>query len=168
MGNELKHVAIYTDGACIGNPGSGGYGIVMLYDKYRKEISGGFRLTTNNRMEIMAAIIGIRTLKQKCTVTLYSDSQYLVDAIMKGWAKQWQVNNWRRNKKQIAINFDLWEQLLELCTQHEVEFTWVRGHAGNPENERCDRLAVMAAQQKDLPADTGYEHKLTPSLPLFE
>lgn len=157
MSKELKKVTIYTDGACIGNPGPGGYGVVLLYGNHRKEISGGFRSTTNNRMEIMASIAGLSALKPKCAVTLYTDSQYLADAVMKGWAKRWRANGWKRNKREKALNSDLWEKLLDLCEQHEVEFVWVRGHAGDPENERCDRLSMQAAQGKDLPADVGYE-----------
>lgn len=155
---NLKEVSIYTDGACIGNPGPGGYGVVLLYGNHRKELSGGFRLTTNNRMEMMAAIVGLRSLKTSCAVTLYSDSQYLVEAIEKGWALRWQANNWWRNKKEKAANADLWQQLLDLCSQHQVTFKWVKGHAGNPENERCDQLAVQAASQEGLPPDTGYEN----------
>lgn len=156
MSESLKEVVIYTDGACTGNPGPGGYGVVLLYNNHRKELSGGFRLTTNNRMEMMAAIVGLQALKTKCAVTIYSDSQYVVDAISKGWAQRWRANGWKRNKKDKAVNPDLWEQLLNLCEQHEVTFKWVRGHAGNVENERCDRLAVQAAQQKELPTDYGY------------
>ena len=160
MNGELlkKEVAIYTDGACLGNPGAGGYGVVLLYGQHRKELSGGFRLTTNNRMEMMAAIIGLGALKTTCSVILYTDSQYLVNAIAKGWAKQWQMNGWKRNKKEKAKNPDLWEQLLILCEQHEVKFVWVKGHAGVLENEYCDRLAVSASQQQDLPPDVGYEN----------
>ncbi len=159
MNNGLREVVIYTDGACIGNPGPGGYGVVMLYGKHRKELSGGFRLTTNNRMELMAAIVGLRALKKKCAVTLYSDSQYVVDAIVKGWAKRWRSNGWKRNQKDKAVNPDLWQQLLDLCGQHEVVFEWVRGHAGNVENECCDKLAVKAAQQQNLPEDRGYKNE---------
>lgn len=159
MNEKLKEVVIYTDGACICNPGPGGYGVVLLYGQHRKELSGGFRLTTNNRMEMMAAIIGLRALKTRCSVTLYSDSQYLVESVTKGWAKRWRSNNWKRNKKEYAINPDLWEQVLDLCEQHEVEFQWVKGHAGNIENERCDCLAAKAAQEEDLPPDLGYENK---------
>jgi ribonuclease HI len=153
---DNKKVVIYTDGACLGNPGPGGYGVVLLYNNTRKEISGGFRLTTNNRMEIFAAIAGLKALKTCCDVTIYSDSQYVVDAIMRGWASRWKANGWRRNKKDMAVNADLWEQLLTLCAQHEVKFVWVRGHAGNKENERCDELAVCAAKQNGLPPDNGY------------
>ncbi len=158
MNSELKKIVIYTDGACIGNPGPGGYGVVLLYDGHRKELSGGFRLTTNNRMEIMAAITGLQALNQRCAVTLYTDSQYLVNSIMKGWAARWRANGWKRNKRERAINADLWERLLELCALHEVTFKWVKGHAGNPENERCDQLSMQAALQPDLAIDTGYEN----------
>jgi ribonuclease HI len=159
------NVTIYTDGASSGNPGPGGYGVVLLSGNHRKELSGGFRLTTNNRMEIMAAIVGLQALKKRSRVTIYSDSQYLVDAIQKGWAKQWRLNRWRRSNKEPAMNSDLWEQLLDLCNRHEVAFAWVQSHAGNPENERCDELAVKASQQKDLPPDIGYEKSVkNPSL----
>lgn len=156
MTEPLKPVEIYTDGACLGNPGPGGYGVVMLYSDHRKELSGGYRLTTNNRMEIMATIVGLRSLKQACSVTLYTDSQYVVNAITKGWAKKWRANGWKRNKTEKAVNPDLWEQVLELCEQHDVTFKWVRGHAGNVENERCDELAVAAAKQPNLQPDLGY------------
>jgi ribonuclease HI len=157
VNNNLKDVTIYTDGSCIKNPGIGGYGIVLKYKKHRKELSGGFRLTTNNRMEILAAIIGLRALKEKCRVKLYTDSQYLVNSIMKGWAKKWQQNNWKRNAKEPAKNPDLWEELLTLCNHHQVEFHWVRGHSGNRENERCDFLAFNATKQPNLSIDSGYE-----------
>jgi ribonuclease HI len=153
----LKNVTIYTDGACTGNPGPGGYGIVLLFDGHRKELSGGYKRTTNNRMEMMAVIVGLQSLKEPCAITLYSDSKYVVDAIQKGWAVRWRAKGWMRNKKDKALNPDLWQQLLDLCDQHQVEFRWVRGHAGDPENERCDRLAVQAAKQPDLPADQGYQ-----------
>jgi ribonuclease HI len=152
-----KNITIYTDGACTGNPGPGGYGVVLIYTDHRKELSGGFRLTTNNRMEMMAAIVGLQSLNQPCEVTLHSDSKYLVDAMTKGWAAKWQANGWKRNKKESAKNPDLWQQLLDLCDHHRVDFRWVRGHSGHPENERCDRLAVAAAHQRDLPIDQGYE-----------
>ncbi|MGD0307701.1 MAG: ribonuclease HI [Acidobacteriota bacterium] len=152
-----KQVTIYTDGACLGNPGPGGYGVVLLHEGHRKELSAGFRRTTNNRMEIMAAIAGLEALKRKCRVTLYSDSQYVVNAIEQGWAVRWRANGWRRNKKEMALNPDLWTRLLACAERHRVEFSWVRGHAGNPENERCDRLAMAAAQGNDLSIDAGYE-----------
>ena len=160
MSKEPQKVIIYTDGACLGNPGPGGYGVVLLYDGHRKELSGGFRLTTNNRMEIMAAIVGLSALKRSCTATLYTDSQYLVNALTKGWVEKWRVNGWMRNKRDRALNPDLWEQLLALCRRHKVEFVWVRGHADNRENERCDLLAREAAQGQNLSPDTGYSPQL--------
>ena len=155
----IQHVEIYTDGGCEPNPGPGGYGVVLLHPKKRAEASGGFRLTTNNRMEIFAAIKGLEMLKQPCKVTLYSDSQYLVDAIMKGWAVKWKKKDWWLNNRERARNIDLWEKLLPLCEKHQVAFRWVRGHAGNTENERCDRLSMAALRQPNLPADEGYENK---------
>ena len=155
----LPQVEIYTDGGCEPNPGSGGYGVVLIHPKKRAEASGGFRLTTNNRMEIFAAIKGLEMLKQPCRVTLYSDSQYLVDAMMKGWAAAWKKRDWWRTNKERAANSDLWARLLALCETHQVEFRWVRGHAGNVENERCDKLSVAALRQANLPADEGYENR---------
>ena len=157
---QLKDVAIYTDGGCEPNPGSGGYGVILISGKARKELSGGFCLTTNNRMEIFAAIAGLEALKFPCKVRLYSDSRYLVDAITKGWAEKWKANGWRRNKKEKALNVDLWKKLLALCEQHEVRFEWVKGHAGHDHNERCDELAMMALKKPNLPADEGYEQCL--------
>ena len=150
-------VTIHTDGACIGNPGPGGYGVVLQFGEQRKELSGGYRLTTNNRMELMGPIKALQTLKQSYFVILHSDSRYVVDAIEKGWVERWRAKGWMRNKKDRAVNPDLWECLLDLCSEHEVEFRWVRGHAGNRYNERCDRLATQAARQKGLPIDEGYE-----------
>jgi len=144
MAKNMKTVTIYTDGACSGNPGPGGYGAVIIYGNHRKEISGGEPKTTNNRMEIMGVIKGLQLLKEPCTVNLYSDSRYVVDAIEKGWAIRWKANNWMRNKKDPALNPDLWETLLELLKTHKVTFHWVKGHAGHPENERCDELARTA------------------------
>lgn len=133
---------IYTDGACSGNPGPGGYGAILSCKGKIKELSGGEANTTNNRMEIMAAIAGLSALKKPCEVTLYSDSKYLVDAITKRWVYRWRDNNWMRNKTDAALNVDLWERLLKLLETHQVTFAWVKGHAGHPQNERCDRLAV--------------------------
>ena len=155
---ELNYVTIYTDGACSGNPGPGGYAVILKHDAQLKEISGGFKKTTNNRMEIMAAIIGLKALKQKCRVTVYSDSRYLVDSVSKGWVQRWQENGWMRNKKDKAINPDLWAILLQLISMHEVEFKWVEGHNNHPENERCDQLATEATSKPGLPRDEGYEN----------
>jgi len=158
MTENQPEITIYTDGACSGNPGPGGYGIVLLSaDKQRQEFSGGYKLTTNNRMELMAAIVGLEQLEFTSIVTLYTDSKYIVDAVTKGWAKRWRANGWKRNKKDKAMNPDLWGKLLDLCDKHEVEFSWVRGHSGNIENERCDKLAVAASQEVDLPLDIGYK-----------
>jgi len=152
-----KHVTIYTDGSCIGNPGPGGYGVVLMYGDHRKELSGGYRHTTNNRMEITAAIRGLAALKEPCEVELFTDSEYVVNAIEKGWARSWRANGWHRKNRKMAENRDLWEELLKLCDRHKVHFEWVRGHAGDVENERCDKLALQAAQSTDLAEDTGYK-----------
>jgi len=155
----MKHVVIYTDGACLGNPGPGGYGVVLLHGKQRKEFSRGFRLTTNNRMEILACIVGLRALKEPSAVTLYSDSQYVINSMTKGWARRWKKNNWKRGDEDVR-NPDLWQQMLDLCDKHKVKFNWVRGHAGNKENERCDQLAREAALGFDMAIDSVYEDKL--------
>ncbi len=152
-----KGIAIYTDGACSGNPGPGGYGTVLLYGERRKELSGGFRKTTNNRMELLAVIEGLRALNRPCAVTVFSDSKYIVDAVNKGWARRWQANGWRRNKNARALNPDLWGQLLTLLDAHTVNLRWVRGHSGNPGNERADALAVAASQGNNLAIDELYE-----------
>lgn len=160
MTNEAKQVLVYTDGACEPNPGGpGGYGVVLVYKGKRKEISGGFRSTTNNRMEIYAAIKALESLREPCHVILYSDSQYLVNAINEGWVTRWKEKNWWRTTQERAVNVDLWERLLELCATHQVEWVWVRGHAGHVENERCDYLAMNALKQADLPPDEGYENR---------
>jgi ribonuclease HI len=142
----MKNVTVYTDGACSGNPGPGGYGTVLIYNAHRKEISKGFKQTTNNRMEISGVIAGLEALREPCAVTLYSDSRYVVDAIKKGWARRWRANGWMRNKEEPALNADLWEKLLPLLEKHRVKFKCVKGHAGNKENERCDELARQAAE----------------------
>ena len=143
----MKQVEIFTDGACQGNPGPGGWGAILRYQGREKELSGGDPNTTNNRMELSAVIESLKCLKESCQVTLYSDSQYVCNAIAKGWAKKWRSNGWMRNKKEPALNPDLWEELLQLLDCHSVEIVWVKGHAGHPENERCDRLAVAAAER---------------------
>lgn len=156
---QLQHIIIYTDGACLGNPGPGGYGVVLLHKDNRRELSAGYRRTTNNRMEMMAVIAGLEKLRFPCSVTVYTDSQYVVDSVTKGWAVRWRANGWMRNKTDKAVNVDLWERLLDLCAIHEVQFEWVRGHAGNVENERCDHLSGHAARGKDLLTDTMYEEQ---------
>ena len=156
--NKLKQVTMYTDGACVGNPGPGGYGVCLIYGGCEEELSGGFRETTNNRMEIMAAIVGLETLKERCQVTLYSDSEYLVKAIKESWAKRWQEHGWRRNKRERAQNPDLWVRLLKACDMHEVKFKWVKAHSDNAYNVRCDQLANEAALRLNLPIDDGYEN----------
>lgn len=155
---QTNHIIIYTDGSALGNPGPGGYGVVLKNAGHIKELSGGFRRTTNNRMEILAAIMALKALKRPSRVTLYTDSQYLVNAINKGWAIKWRAKGWMRNKTEPALNADLWTELLPLVSLHEVEFVWLRGHTGNPDNERCDQLAKRAAQQTNLPSDSAYEN----------
>ena len=135
-------VKIYSDGACSGNPGPGGYGAILIHGERVKEISGGARETTNNRMELMGAIAGLEELRFPCEVELYTDSRYVSDAMGKGWAERWRKNGWMRNKKDTALNPDLWERLLMLCRTHSVRFIWVRGHAENRYNNRCDAMAV--------------------------
>ena len=152
----MKEVTIYTDGACSGNPGAGGYGVVLMYGAAKKELSEGYEKTTNNRMELLAVIRGLEALKEPCRVNLYSDSKYVVDAIEKGWVVKWKQNGWMRNKKERASNVDLWEHLLVMLAKHQVKFIWVKGHADNPWNERCDELARMAIQKGDLKEDENY------------
>ena len=159
MFEEAGKTIIYTDGGCLKNPGPGGYGVVVKQGKKRKELSSGFSLTTNNRMELMACIAGLKFLKSKGPVVIYTDSKYVVNGINKGWAKKWRANDWKRSPTASAENSDLWAQILDLCDKHSVNFLWVKGHAGNPENERCDELASKAASQKGLPPDTAYNLK---------
>ena len=140
----MKEVSLYTDGACRGNPGKGGWGAILVYGKYEKEMSGGERVTTNNRMELMAAIEGLSALKEPCRVTLYSDSKYLTDAFLEGWVEGWRAHGWRRGKDELK-NPDLWQRLYDLTKTHEVSFVWVKGHAGHSYNERCDVLATSFA-----------------------
>ena len=151
-----SHVVIYTDGAAEPNPGPGGYGVVLLAGKHRKELSGGFHRTTNNRMELMGVIVGLEALTKPCRVTLYSDSKYVVDSVEKGSVEKWSKNNWYRTKSDKAKNADLWARFLRIYAKHQVRFKWVKGHAGVPENERCDELAVAAAQSYDAVPDLGY------------
>ena len=143
----MKNVEIYTDGACSGNPGPGGWGAILRYNGHTKEISGGEPHTTNNRMELIAVIEALKLLKEPCRVTLYSDSQYVCNALKLGWAEKWRNNGWMRNKKEKALNPELWAELLDLCAVHEVEPVWVQGHAGHPEHERCDQMAVEQSRR---------------------
>jgi len=155
----LKEVIIYTDGACLGNPGPGGYAVVLLYGDKRKELSGGFRLTTNNRMEILAAVEALRELKskEKLNVTLHSDSRLLTDSVNKGWLEKWEAKNWKRSGNEKVLNKDLWLRLLDELDKHNVKFKWVQAHVGIPENERCDVLSKMAAEQDNNNIDVEYE-----------
>lgn len=143
----MKKIEIFTDGACSGNPGPGGWGAVLRYKGVEKELSGGEKETTNNRMELTAVISALKALKEPCEVILTTDSKYVCDSVINGWVYSWQKNNWRKSDKKPALNVDLWEQLLELLEKHKVTFNWVKGHAGHPENERCDKLAVMQSEK---------------------
>lgn len=155
--HDRDRVTIYTDGGSSGNPGPGGYGAIQIYDGTVKERTGGFRFTTNNRMELMGVIVALRELEHReLPVTVYTDSSYVVNGITKGWAKKWRSNNWIKADKRPAVNPDLWGELLDLTAELDVTFVWVKGHAGNSYNERCDELAVDAAKRKGLPEDRGY------------
>ena len=143
----MKKIELYTDGACRGNPGNGGWGAILVYQGKEKELSGGEEVTTNNRMELMAAIAGMEALKEPCQITLTSDSKYLTDAINKGWLASWKKNGWRKADKSAVLNVELWQKIDELINIHNVEFVWVRGHAGHPYNERCDVLATEYADR---------------------
>jgi len=138
----MKEVTLYTDGACSGNPGPGGWGAILVYMQYKKEMSGGEKETTNNRMELMAAIEGLSALKEPCKVKLVSDSKYLIDGLKLGWARSWKSKGWKKSDGKKALNIELWEKLLALEDYHTIEYEWVKGHAGHPYNERCDELAV--------------------------
>ncbi len=143
----MKKVNLYTDGACSGNPGPGGWGAILECEGHIKELCGGEAETTNNRMELTAVIEGLSALKYSCEVTLISDSKYIIDAITQGWVYKWKENNWMRNKKDKALNPDLWEKLLIEIEKHDMRYTWVKGHAGHPENERCDEMAVKESMK---------------------
>lgn len=156
--DEIPEIDIYSDGGAEPNPGNGGFGVIMSYKGKRKEFSEGYLLTTNNRMELMGVIFGLERLKTKSKVNVYTDSKYVIDGIELGWAKKWRSKNWFRTKNKKAINHDLWSKLLDLIEQHEtVQFNWVKGHAGHPENERCDELAGIALNSKELLEDEGYK-----------
>lgn len=147
----MKAVELFTDGACSGNPGPGGWGAILRYHGHERELSGGDAHTTNNRMELSAVIAGLEQLKEPCSVTLTSDSKYVCDAITKGWARGWKKNGWRKSDKSPALNADLWDKLLALLDTHEITVVWVKGHAGHPENERCDKLATAEAARHAQP-----------------
>jgi ribonuclease HI len=151
--NNMKKVSIFTDGACSGNPGPGGYGAILRCDGREKELSGGFRNTTNNRMELMGAIVALEALKEPCEAVVTTDSQYLVNAVEKGWVYGWKAKGWRGSNKKPVKNIDLWERLLVSLARHKVTFRWIRGHAGHVENEQCDMLAVDAISAPHLPED---------------
>lgn len=138
---SLKNVELFTDGACSGNPGAGGYAAILRYKGKEKIISSGDEQTTNNRMELLAVIEGLKALNEPCLVTVYTDSQYVANGLLKGWAVKWRANNWRKSDKKSALNTDLWEELLNLSEKHTLDIRWIKGHAGHPENERCDALA---------------------------
>ena len=167
MPAHASEVTIHADGAASPNPGAGGCGVIVIRNGQRQELSDGFRSTTNNRMELMGVILGLRSLSgERSVVTIYTDSQYVANMFNGGYAEDWRRNGWRRNKgKHPALNPDLWDELLNLSAQHEVRFVWVKGHADHPENTRCDELAVAARQGKDLPADDGYENPVVPESP---
>jgi ribonuclease HI len=150
-------VVVYTDGGATHNPGPGGYGVVIEAPGGPFELSAGFRLTTNNRMELTAAIVALNWFERPTKVLLHTDSRYVVDGITKGWARKWRANNWMRTKRDPALNADLWRQLLDACERHQVEFRWVKGHAGIPGNERCDQLSLAAREKNGLLEDRGYE-----------
>jgi ribonuclease HI len=157
-----KHVSVFTDGACLGNPGPGGYAAILVHEPHRREIVGAFRRTTNNRMELMAVIKALEALKQPCAIDLFSDSEYVVNSLSKGWARKWKANGWRRSPGGVVPNWDLWQQLLALVDVHELRVQWVRGHAGHAENERCDALATAAAAANPAEIDAGYETPADP------
>lgn len=143
----MKEVKIYTDGACSGNPGPGGWGTILEYNGHEKELSGGEANTTNNRMELTAVIEGLKALREPCAVIVTTDSKYVADGINLGWAKKWKANGWKKADKKPALNPELWDELLSLLERHEVKIVWVKGHAGHPFNERCDKLAVKESQR---------------------
>ena len=157
--NNLKTVELFSDGACSGNPGKGGYGTILKYGEIKKELCGGYRLTTNNRMEILGVLKGFEALKQPCNVVVTSDSKYVIDALSKGWVYGWKEKGWIKSDRKRALNVDLWEKLLKEIAIHNVTYNWIKGHAGHPENERCDYLAVDAYSKEDLMIDTEYERE---------
>ena len=160
----MSRINIYTDGAAKGNPGPGGYGVILEFKEHTKELSSGFRLTTNNRMELLAVIVGLESIKQpRQIVMVFSDSKYVVDAINKGWVFEWEKKKYKKKK-----NPDLWKRFLLIYREHKVSFTWVKGHSGHAQNERCDQLAVVAANNNNLPIDIGYENTQNIQKNLFD
>jgi len=155
----MRQVTIFTDGACKGNPGPGGFGVVLKSGKHRLELAKGYSRTTNNRMELMAAIVGLESLTEPCEVELHSDSRYLIDALTKNWIKSWQAKGWKTSANQAVKNQDLWQRLTAAAMTHKVTWKWVRGHAGHAENECCDQLAVASATARDLLQDEGFQEK---------
>jgi len=152
----MKEVVIYTDGGARGNPGPGGYGAIVTFGKFRKELKGAFDHTTNNRMELMAVISALEVLKESCAVTIHSDSKYVVDAMLKGWLQGWKKRGWKKSDKKAVLNQDLWRRLDAVASEHEAAWKWVKGHAGNPLNERCDELVHEAIDEGNLVVDQGY------------
>jgi ribonuclease HI len=156
----MPKVELYTDGACSGNPGPGGYGIFLKYGDYQKELSGAYELTTNNRMELMAVIKGLRALKKPCEVTLYTDSKYIVDALTLGWLEKWKHNQWIKGDKEPVKNVDLWKAVVEQCSIHRIKWIWVKGHDNNKYNILCDKLATTAIQNSPREVDLQKETTL--------
>lgn len=152
----ISQVEVYTDGSCLGNPGPGGYGVVLRAGKHEKELNRGFRLTTNNRMELMAAVVALNSLKRRCTVELYTDSEYVRQGITK-WIHGWKQKGWKTAGKKAVKNQDLWQALDAAITRHQINWHWVKGHSGHPENERCDQLARIAAEEGPHDEDHGYQ-----------
>lgn len=155
MADEKVWVEMYTDGACSGNPGAGGYGTILRFKDsagtyHEKELTAGYKVTTNNRMELMAVIAGLEALKKSCSVKICSDSKYFIDAFRQKWVESWKANNWRTSSKQPVKNIDLWKRLLEAMENHEIELIWVKGHNGHEFNERCDKLAVASSKSDEL------------------
>jgi ribonuclease HI len=155
--SEIPNIELYSDGGADPNPGKGGFGVILSYKGRSKEFHQGYQLTTNNRMELMGVIFGLEQLKTKSNVQVFTDSQYVINGITKGWAVKWKQNNWYRKKTEKAINSDLWDRLLNEVAKHNVEFNWVKGHSGHPENERCDTLATLALSSNELIVDTGFK-----------
>jgi ribonuclease HI len=160
---EMPKIDLYSDGGAEPNPGKGGYGVILSWKGKQRELSQGYKLTTNNRMELLGVIKGLEKLKTKSSVYIYTDSKYVINGMEKGWAEKWRSNNWYRNKKERAVNIDLWSRLLDLSAIHDVKFHWVKGHNGHPENERCDFLATKALQSDNLKDDEGFEEVVQPN-----